>query len=64
MTVWEWASVCVCVLVGTHNLTHTNRLALYSADGQKAVIVLFNWAFTAAFWAATWREQVPSDYTL
>ena len=57
--------VCVCVPANTPSMhTHTHTHTFYSADGQNAVIVHFNWAFTAAFWASTWREQVPSDYTL
>lgn len=53
----------VCAPANTPS-THTHTHTFYSADGQKAVIVHFNWAFTAAFWASTWQEQVPSDYTL
>lgn len=52
-------SVCVC-RGGVCRPTST----FHSADGQKAVIVHFNWTFTAAFWSSTWLEQVPSDYTL
>ncbi len=62
-----WSGVCVCVCVCVRALVQgvlAGTHAFYSADGQKAVIVHFNWAFTAAFWASTWLEQVPSDYTL
>lgn len=44
--------------------TGEEKNTFYSADGQKAVIVHFNWTFTAAFWYPTWLEQVPSDYAL